>query len=319
MSVNQPVKKDLATSDNLKSILSAKSVIAQFERALPSHMSADRMTRIAITAASKTPGLNKCTIESVMKCLLDLSAMGLEPDGRHAHLIPYGKECTLIVDYKGLVALAYRSGDVKSIHADVVYEGDIFSYRLGKVVDHQPYDFIFGGKAESKGNVIAAYCIVELKDGAEKHEVMTLPDLEGIRARSKAGSKGPWKTDTNEMYKKTVFRRASKWIPMSSDLRDHFDRDFDSLPPLKQVRVSSLNNLVHEKGDQPLVEAKARVEQEVAVDSDPNPPSENHCRDMIRQAGDVDALDEIVRSLHDQGADHGMVSALAQEQLEAFA
>jgi recombination protein RecT len=105
---------------DIKSIIASPAMQQQFAAALPKHLSPERFGRIAITALSRTPKLRECTQESVFKCLLDLSAMGLEPDARHAHLIPYGKECTLVIDYKGLVALVRRSGEVAKIHADVV-------------------------------------------------------------------------------------------------------------------------------------------------------------------------------------------------------
>ena len=111
---------------SLKDMIASPQMQQQFAAALPKHLSPERFGRIAITALSRTPKLKECTQESLFKCLLDLSAMGLEPDGRHAHLIPYENrklgivECTLIVDYKGLVALVRRSGEVAKIHADVV-------------------------------------------------------------------------------------------------------------------------------------------------------------------------------------------------------
>ena len=116
----------------MKALVNSDSMQAQFARSLPRHLSADRFTRIAITMLSKTPKLMECTQASVMRCLLDLSALGLEPDGRRAHLIPYGKECTLIVDYKGLVEIVTRSGNIVRIHADTVRENDEFDHDSGE-------------------------------------------------------------------------------------------------------------------------------------------------------------------------------------------
>ena len=62
-----------------------------------------------------------------------------------------------------------------------------------------------------------------------KAEVMTTEEVERIRARSKAGKEGPWVTDWNEMAKKTVFRRLSKWLPLSAEYRDAVDKDDDVL------------------------------------------------------------------------------------------
>ena len=233
-------KRQLTIKDQLQN----PNMIEQIQRALPSHMSAERMARIAMTALTRTPKLAECTQASFFKCLLDLSSWGLEPDGRHAHLIPYGNECTLILDFKGIVALAYRSGFVKNIHSDAVRLGDAFVYSLGKVTSHTPWAYRVDDKPKECGEVIAAYCIVEMKDGATHCEVMTQAEVESIRSRSKAGRSGPWVTDWDQMARKTVFRRASKWLPLSAEIQEAFDRDHDKpepLQPYSNKRVESIS------------------------------------------------------------------------------
>lgn len=226
---------------SIKEQLNNPAVLEQIRKALPSHMSAERMARVALTAMTRTPKLAECTQTSFFKCLLDLSSWGLEPDGRRAHLIPYGKECTLILDYKGIVELCFRSGYVKNIHADVVRQGDAFDFNLGKVTRHTPWAFRNDEvKPEKAGDIVAAYCIAEMKDGASKHEVMTKREIDGIRNRSKAGTSGPWVSDYAEMAKKTVFRRASKWLPLSAEMVEAFDRDHDTPLPIQQTNYARI-------------------------------------------------------------------------------
>ncbi len=214
---------DLIVSDDFKSKLALS---------LPKHLTPDRFARVALTAIHRTPKLMECTRESLFQCLYDLSAMGLEPDGRRAHLIPYKDKCTLIIDYKGLVELAMRSGEVSSIHADVVCENDIFEYDQGQIKQHK-IDF-----KKPRGEMYATYCKIGLRNADDpKCEVMTKEEVEAIRKRSRAGENGPWITDFNEMAKKTVFRRASKWIPLSPELRDSLEKD-DSLPDAGTERLA---------------------------------------------------------------------------------
>ena len=217
---------------SIRDYLNSPGMLTEIAKVLPTHCTPERMIRVALTAITKTPKLATCTKESFFECLLNLSQWGLEPDGRRAHLIPYGNKCTLVVDYKGYVELAYRSGVAKNIHAAVVCSGDVFAYKLGKVVDHTPWDFRLDEKPAERGEVIAAYCIIEMSGGAQHHEVMTKEEVLAIQKRSKAGVNGPWVSDWNEMAKKTVFRRASKWIPMSAEIRDAFERDDDAPPPI---------------------------------------------------------------------------------------
>jgi recombination protein RecT len=199
---------------SLKGILSSDAMQQQFAAALPKHLTAERFTRVAITALTRTPKLQECTQESFFKTLLDLSAMGLEPDGRRAHLIPYGKECTLVIDYKGLVELVRRSGDVAKIHADVVCENDTFEHSMGEVTVHT-YDL-----KETRGEPYAAYAQVTLKDGSVQAEIMSKADIEKIRSKSRAGKSGPWVDHWSEMAKKTAFRRLTKWLTLSPEIQE---------------------------------------------------------------------------------------------------
>lgn len=210
----------------LKSILNGDAMREQFARALPKHLSPERFCRIAITALSRTPKLQQCTQESLFRCLLDLSAYGLEPDGRRAHLIPYKDQCTLIIDWKGLAELALRSGMISKLHADIVCENDVFSYNLGEIVEHK-INF-----KEPRGEPYAAYAMAATKDGATFVQVLTRDEIEKIRNNSQGyrsaiqyDKASPWTTDPNEMWKKTAFRRLSKWLPLSAEFRDAQDRE----------------------------------------------------------------------------------------------
>lgn len=197
----------------LKGLLSDQTIQTQIARALPAHLKPDRFIRVAITALSKIPKLRECTPESFMKSLLDLSAFGLEPDGRRAYLIPYGKECTLIVSYMGLVELIRRSGEVASIRAETVCEKDVFSWVNGEITHEVDW-------RQDRGKVQAVYAEAVLKSGERQTATMTLAEVEAIRKRSKAGNSGPWQTDFAEMAKKTAVRRLSKMLPLSSEIMD---------------------------------------------------------------------------------------------------
>ena len=192
----------------IKGWLASDMLKAEIAKALPKHCSVDRMMRIAITAVTRTPKLAECEPASFLKCMMDLSQWGLEPNGRDAHLIPFNNrrrgvvECQLILDYKGLVQLLYRSGQILSVHADVVYEGDDFAYSMGELLRHTQFDLRTQAKPAERGKMIAAYARIVLKGGACKCEVMTKEQIDGIRKRSKSGNDGPWVTDYEEMAKK---------------------------------------------------------------------------------------------------------------------
>ena len=197
----------------------------EIAKALPKHLTPDRFIRVAVSALTRTPKLKECEPVSLFGAMLTLSQLGIEPDGRRAHLIPFENrrrgcvECQLIIDYKGLAEMAMRSGVVSYLHADVVCDADIFEENMGEIVAHKI------DRRKPRGEVYAVYAICKFKDGTAKAEVMSSEEVEAIRKRSKAGNSGPWITDWNEMAKKTVFRRLSKWLPLSPEFRDAVEAD----------------------------------------------------------------------------------------------
>lgn len=267
----------------IKELLSGEKIRAQIAAALPKHMTADRMIRVALTALMRTPDLVACTQESFFKCLLDCSAMGLEPDGRRAHLIPYKMdkgtknerlEATLVVDYKGLVDLARRSGEISYIHADVVYSGDQFTYGFGSRahLHHVP-----NLEGSDKRSVKAVYSFVRFKDGAEDFTVMSESQVNEIRKKySKMPNGKAWMDRWGEMAKKTVFRNHSKWLPLPAELRDAVERDDDTELPsatieratlsLSAVTESADENRGHDATAAPTIDDVREKQQAVATD-----------------------------------------------------
>jgi recombination protein RecT len=237
---------------DLRSFIAGDAFKSQVALALPKHMTPDRFARIALTALTRTPKLMDCTRESLLGCLMTCSQLGLEPDGRLAHLIPYKDQCTLIVDYKGYAELAQRSGLIETLHADLVCENDVFDYNLGKVTVHRP-DF-----RRPRGKPFAAYAMATTKTGATFYSVLTADEIYSIRDRSQgwiAFQKGwtkssPWDPSNpvseGEMMKKTAFRRLVKWLPLSPELRAALDTEDREERPAKGREVQSVPMLTLE-------------------------------------------------------------------------
>ena len=199
----------------------------EIARALPKHLNPDRVARIAVTVMRRTPQLAECTPESFLGALMTCAQLGLEPGPLgHAYLVPYGREVTFIAGYRGLVELARRSGQVQSVSARVVRDGDEFAYAFGlePSLTHRP--------AGSDGAVTHVYAVIRYKDGGYDFDVMTVAEVNAVRARSRASSSGPWKTDYAEMAKKTVLRRLLKTAPMSVEYQQAVSND-------EQVRTST--------------------------------------------------------------------------------
>lgn len=243
---NRPAGNAVATIRDL--FLKSKDQLAM---ALPRHMTVDRLIRVALTTIQRTPKLADCTPMSLMGALMESAQMGLEPDGMlgHAHLVPYfnnktgAMEAKLIPGYKGLISLAYRSGAVSSIHAEVVYAKDKFDFAFGLVerLEHVPN--LTGDRGERK----AVYAVARMKDGSHAVVVLSMLQVEAIRKRSRAGESGPWVTDYDAMAAKTAVRQLAKWIPQSPELQgaaakedelDVVDVEFD-VPTAPQVDMAT--------------------------------------------------------------------------------
>lgn len=194
----------------------------QFKRALPKVMDAERFTRIALTAVQQNPDLGNCTPASLLGALLTSAQLGLEvntPLGQ-AYIIPYynsrtrRKEAQFQPGYRGLITLAYRSGEFQSIDAQVVRENDEFEYELGlnPKLRHIP-------ATSNRGDIVRVYAVYRLKSGGFGFCVMSTEDINKHRDKySKAGSSSPWQSNWEAMAKKTCLKQALKYAPISSDL-----------------------------------------------------------------------------------------------------
>ena len=221
-----PSETALATREKVHPIVAAleqrSDVIASL---LPRGTDVDRFKRIVLQALNRNPQLKKCTPNSIVDAAAEAARLGLEPSGAigGAHLVPYGNTAQLIVDYRGLVELARRSGEIAAIDAAIVRQADHFHVRRGTepAIDHVP-DMEAASPADpaDEGNPVThVYAVARLRNGQRQFDVMTRDEIERIRGRSRAGNAGPWRTDWHEMAKKTVLRRLSKTLPLTVEVR----------------------------------------------------------------------------------------------------
>lgn len=207
--------------DKVAALLASPGMQAQIKAALPRHMTPERLARIVTTEIRKVPKLAECTPMSFFGAVIQCAQLGLEPGNAlgHAYLLPYGKDVQLIIGYRGMIDLARRSGQIVSIDARAVYEGDKFDCQLGldPHIEHVPD---WNNPNRTKADKLQfVYAVAKLKDGGIQFDVMSRAEVEGIRARSKAGNNGPWKSDYSAMALKTVVRRLFKFLPVSIEIQ----------------------------------------------------------------------------------------------------
>jgi recombination protein RecT len=205
---------------NASELVRSEGLQQQVSKALPKGEDATRFMRCVVTACNKNPKLWDCTPASVASVILQAAQWGLMPDGHHAHLIPYGNDATLQFDYKGILALVMRSGEVAHIHADIVCQNDKYRFNLGKVEEHVV------DLSKDRGEAYAVYAMVRFKDGETAAIQMSKAEVEAIRKASRSGASGPWATYPMEMWKKTAFKRLAKWLPrLPRDVQEAIHKD----------------------------------------------------------------------------------------------
>ncbi len=210
----------------------------EFKAALPAHIPAERFARVVMTAVQQNPDLMKVERRSLFNAAIKAAQDGLLPDGREAALVVYNdKNRGLIAQYMPMIAglrkKVRNSGEIATWDAHVVYENDAFEFELGDApfIRHKP-------SLIDRGKPIAAYSVAVLKTGEKSREVMSFAEIEKVRNSSKAKNGGPWSQWWEEMARKTVARRHSKVLPMSTDLDDLIRRD-DALYDMEGARAEA--------------------------------------------------------------------------------
>lgn len=207
---------------------------SQFEAALPKHIPLERFKRVVMTAIQQNPSLLDCDKRSLFNAAMRAAQDGLLPDGRDGALVPFKGKVQWLPMVAGLRKKVRNSGELSTWEVHVVHEKDDFNFELGDdpFIKHKPF---FGG---DPGKVIAAYSVATLNDGEKSREVMSVAEIERIRDMAPAGKAkdSPWSNHFEEMCRKTVARRHSKVLPMSTDLDDIVRRDDEIMDVKGEVR-----------------------------------------------------------------------------------
>lgn len=208
----------------VKQALASSGVTEQFRNSLPKHIDPEKFKAAILTAINLNPQLAQVATRDMKSLLVAASRAaqdGLMPDGRDAAFVVFGSAIQYMPMIGGILRKIRNSGELASIDAQVVYENDDFDYALGDepYIKHKP---ILRG---DRGEPIAVYATATLKDGSRYREVMTVTEVERVRAVSRAAKNGPWVQWWSEMARKTAIRRLAKRLPMDTDVQDFFDRD----------------------------------------------------------------------------------------------
>jgi len=222
-----------------------------------------------------------CNGQSIQRSVVQAAELGLVLGSAlgHCHLIPYAGACTLMVGVWGYVALARRGG-VRDVWAEVVYEKDHFEIEMGseRKLVHRPDPF-----ATDRGKVVGAYAVAVLEDGSKSWTIMSRRDLDQARAASKAKNSPAWRDWPDEMFKRSVIKRARKTWPLQIEsaaaIAKAIEYDFDSIETTGSEVVAEERRLPGESAlDAAVRQARAKPEDE---DQRPKTEPEDQSQDPV--------------------------------------
>lgn len=238
---NTEVTAEVKQSNSLLSAITEPNFVNSLQQYLPKNtISADRMAKIILSDVRKNPKLMACDKMSFLASVATVAQLGLEIGAiGHCYLLPYYNnakkitECQVIIGYKGLIDLVYRSEKVSTIQANVVDSADEFHFNFGSNpnIYHVP-------AREQNGETVYVYAIITFKDKSFQFVVLTMKEIEKIKSCSngaKNSSTHPWHQWADEMMKKTALKRLFKYVPISLEVSQAISIDDTAESNFKDV------------------------------------------------------------------------------------
>lgn len=253
VAVQQPAKP----MDRFKQELGLREDM--LKKMLPKGMTVDKFQAVVVAAVADNMDLLDCDRGSLLKSCIQAAELGLTLNKSMAEAdilkVWNGRakrnEAQFRPRYKGLMKLALQSGEVLKIESRIVHENDEF-----EIVEGTDAEIIHKRKLGNRGAMIGAYCVWTLKSGEKQFEVMSKEEIEAIRDRSSSKTKegkvvGPWMTDPAEMWRKTVVRRATKYMPMSPEAARavHADNVAEGVEDIDHGPVMDITDYDEETGE----------------------------------------------------------------------
>lgn len=208
----------------------------------------DQFIASLLSVVNNNKLLSKADNNSILTAAMKAATLNLpiDPSLGSAYIVPFKGQAQFQLGYKGLIELAQRSGQYKSINAGVVYKSQFKSYDpLFEILD---IDF-----SQPRGEVVGYFASFKLLNGFQKITYWTKEEVYNHAKRfSKSFNNGPWKTDFDAMAKKTLLKNIiGTYGPKSIEMQqaivaDNETEDEKAAPIDVTPQEESLTDLIGE-------------------------------------------------------------------------
>lgn len=227
-----------------------EKMLPEIKKAVGKAMTPERFSRIALSLFNGNPVFWEADTTSFLSALMQSAQCGLEPNTvlGEAYVIPYKNnkqgitEVNFQVGYKGILKMAFNTGEYEAIYAHEVRKGDEFSYEYGlhKNLIHKPADV-------PSEDITHYYAVYKLKNGGFDFVVWSKERVEqharefskNYLYQGKVNKNSVWAKNFDSMAKKTVLIDVLKFAPKSVEMAKALDLDYKS--EAKEEKVSNFN------------------------------------------------------------------------------
>lgn len=211
-------KKPLKAIDRVRTMMKRSN--EQLMMVLQTEEKVKRFTREFMTLLQGNETLLQCDPKSLVGSAIKAAQLNLSLDKTlgQAYVVPYKGIAEFQIGYQGYLELARRSGEVIDVFANIVYEGEHFvqKYTLdGAYMEHTP------ASPSERGERLGVYMVATLKSGGHHYEFMWAEEVLKLKSLSPGAkrSDSPWNTHEDAMWKKSVIKRSSTFLPLSVEVK----------------------------------------------------------------------------------------------------
>lgn len=207
----------------VRGLLSNENVKSRFQEILKEN-AAGFCANLAVMV-SNSQQLAKCEPMSVVSAAVVSASLNLplDPNLGFAAIVPFGDKATFQIMYKGLVQLAQRSGQYKTIGVTEIYKGELIDEN--RLTGEYEFDFT----ARESDEIIGYAAYFKLINGFEKTIFWTVKEVQqhGLKySQTYKKGFGKWKEEFDSMAKKTVLKNLlSKWGILSIEMQKAVQTD----------------------------------------------------------------------------------------------